>query len=174
MIVETMKAVKWLNLDLEKKSEIENKLAALEVAIRKYTNNNFQNVNIRFTASVENGLINGSHNFIQKGDTIQISKSKVNDGVYTVTNIRDGKIEVGKDLFDAPFNLITKIEYPADIQSGVINLLKWDIQNREKVGIKSETISRHSVTYYDLDMNHELGYPKSLISFLKPYMKARF
>lgn len=66
-------------------------------------------------------------------------------------------------------------EYPPDVKEGVINLLKWEFANRDKVGIKSESISRHSVTYYDQDSNNTvLGYPASLLGFLKPYMKARF
>ena len=66
-------------------------------------------------------------------------------------------------------------EYPADVKMGAINMLKWDFENRAKVGIQSETISRHSVTYYNMDGdNSTMGYPKSLLGFLKPYMRARF
>ena len=66
-------------------------------------------------------------------------------------------------------------EYPMDVKMGVINMLNWDLENRSKVGIQSETISRHSVTYFNMDGdNSVMGYPKSLLGFLKPYMKARF
>lgn len=71
--------------------------------------------------------------------------------------------------------LVTKVEYPMDVQMGVVNMLSWDLSNRDKVGIQSETISRHSVTYFNMDGdNSTIGYPKSLVGFLKPYMKARF
>ena len=71
--------------------------------------------------------------------------------------------------------LITKVVYPFDVQMGIINMLKWDLDNRNKVGIASESISRHSVTYFNMDGdNSSIGYPKSLVGFLKPYMKARF
>lgn len=57
----------------------------------------------------------------------------------------------------------------------VVNMMQWDMENRDKVGIQSETISRHSVTYFNLDGdNSTIGFPKSLIGFLKPYKKARF
>ena len=70
--------------------------------------------------------------------------------------------------------IVTKVEYPIDIKLGVANMLKWDLDNREKVGIQSETISRHSVTYFNMDGdNSTVSYPKSLVGFLKPYMKAR-
>jgi len=67
------------------------------------------------------------------------------------------------------------IEYPADIKLGVINLLKWDMEMREKTGVAAETISRHSVTYQTYDGTNTInGYPASMMGFLKPYMKARF
>ena len=79
------------------------------------------------------------------------------------------------DLIDCQKNLITRVEYPPDVIMGVVNMLKWDLQNRDKVGIQSETISRHSVTYFNMDSDNSImGYPKSLLGFLKPYIKARF
>ena len=156
-------------------NQLQSKVDALEIMIRKMTNNNFQNRNVRFTAQTNtNSRIMNVHPFLKVGDTVQISESGVNDGVYTITDIQKDFIRLDRDLFTTEHNLVTKVEYPKDVILGCLNLLKWDIQNRDKVGVKSETLSRHSVTYYDLDMNHELGYPKSLISFLKPYMKARF
>ena len=66
-------------------------------------------------------------------------------------------------------------EYPPDVKMGVVNMLNWDLSNRDKVGIQSETLSRHSVTYFNMDGdNSTMGYPKSLLGFLKPYMRARF
>lgn len=66
-------------------------------------------------------------------------------------------------------------EYPMDIKMGVINLMKWELENREKAGIQSETISRHTVNYLNLDYyNSAAGFPKSLMGFLHPYRKARF
>jgi hypothetical protein len=62
-----------------------------------------------------------------------------------------------------------------NIKMGVVNLLRWEAVNRDKVGIQSETISRHSVTYADATGENSLmGYPKSMLGFLKPYVKARF
>ena len=81
---------------------------------------------------------------------------------------------VDGDLFDYPLNTVTKVQYPVDIQKGVIDLMLWEKENRSKVGVKSETLSRHSVTYYDQDANNsKMGYPVALLGFLTPYMKAR-
>jgi len=151
------------------------KLKAVETMVRKFTNNNFQNRNIRFRASSADDRLNGSSAYLQAGDTIQISESGVNDGLYRVTGVYDDYITVDSELFAVGSNLVTKVEYPADIKIGVVNLMKWETTNRDKVGVKSETISRHSVTYYDQDStNQVMGYPVSLLGFLRPYMKARF
>lgn len=67
------------------------------------------------------------------------------------------------------------IDYPADVKMGVVNIVKWELKNRAKVGVESESISRHTVTYYKMDKdNTELSYPASMLGFLKPYRKARF
>lgn len=66
-------------------------------------------------------------------------------------------------------------KYPMDVKMGVVNLMKWELNNRDKVGVASESISRHSVTYFDMTGDNSVnGYPKALMGFLKPYMKARF
>ena len=68
-------------------------------------------------------------------------------------------------------------EYPPDVKMGAINALKWDFAMRDKIGISSETISRHSVTYADAAGNSDgnaSGYPLAVIGFLKPYMRGSF
>lgn len=157
---------------------MKQKLDSLELLIRKYTNNNFQNRNIRFTASViEGNYLNNVSPYIRVGDTVQISESEVNDGLYVVDMVKEDRIRVKEDhhLFLTDHNLVTKVEYPADIKMGIINMMKWEIGNRNKVGIKQETLSRHSVTYFDQDANNQvMGFPVSLLGFLEPYKKARF
>lgn len=169
---EVMKRPEFAN---QTESAIADKLKAVELSIRAYTNNNFQNRYVRFHAESLGNCLLGVSDFLKVGDTVQISQSNVNDGLYTVTEISDTFIRVDGDLYQYPDNLVTKIEYPADIKAGVIDLLKWEVKNRQKVGIKSETLSRHSVSYYDQDANNQvMGYPVALLGFLKPYMKARF
>jgi hypothetical protein len=153
---------------------LEMKLTALENLIRKHTHNDFQIREIRSYSEVfQNKVINPPLN-IAVGDTVQISQSLLNNGIYTVTEITDEGITVSGTLLDCTKNLITKVSYPPDVVLGAVNLYKWDLQNRPKVGIQSETIARHSVTYFNMDDdNAVMGYPKSLLGFLKPYMKAR-
>ena len=72
-------------------------------------------------------------------------------------------------------HLTTDGEYPMDVKMGVVNLMKWELSNRDKVGVASESISRHSVTYFNMDGDNSImGYPRSLLGFLKPYKRARF
>ena len=157
-------------------SMLKMKLEALELMIRKYTNNNFQYRNFRTVASISDGrfLFQGAQLF-SPGDTVQISNSSFNDDIYVIEETDDHSFTVDKPVMNDASVLCTKIVYPADIKMGVINMMKWELENRSKVGIQSETISRHSVTYFNMDGdNSMLGYPKSLTGFLRPYMKARF
>ena len=83
-------------------------------------------------------------------------------------------IEVEGELMDESHVLVTKIVYPADVVDCACNLLEWEAKNRQKVGIQSETLSRHSVTYFAQDAgNQVMGYPVSLLGCLKAYRKAR-
>jgi len=114
---------------------------------------------------------------LKVGDTIQISQSEVNDGLYVITEIDEdnGTMTLDKDVFDHQCQLVTKIEYPNAIVQGVINLMKWEVTGRDKVGIQSESISRHSTTYFNMDSSNQvMGYPVSLLGFLKPFQKAKF
>lgn len=155
---------------------LNERLTALESLIRSFTHNNFQVRSIRSQSVVEGGVILSPPEHIAVGDTIQISESLYNDGLYVVDTLTENGMTVtGESLIDCADNLITKVRYPSDLIAGAINMIKWDMTNRDKVGIQSETISRHSVTYYNMDSdNAVMGYPRSLLGFLKPYMRARF
>ena len=161
--------------DPETDQALEAKLQALESVIRAYTNNNFQKRAFRFSCPVINGKLYYTTNLLKVDDTVQISESALNDGLYTVNAIASDTITLNADLYDEDYVLVTKVIYPADVKMGVVNLLKWENANRDKVGIASESLSRKSVTYVNMDgENSLLGYPKSLLGFLTPYMKARF
>lgn len=154
-------------------SSLERKMKAIEKAIRSYTNNNFQNRSVRFYAPSEDNKLLAYSPYLSVGDTLQITQS-INKGLFQITEISDC-IRCGGTLYPCDKNLVTKVEYPEDVIEGCVNLLKWDIENRDKVGVQSETISRHSVTYFNQDASNTLmGYPVALLGFLKPYIKARF
>lgn len=163
----------------EEDQALEAKLQALELAIRAYTNNNFQVRAFRdvAVAKAEHELLFKGKVPFKVGDTLQITESDLMpDALVTVASVSDnGTITVNEDLFDESGVVVTKVKYPLDVKMGVVYLLKWELNSREKVGVSSETISRHSVTYFDMsEGNSSMGYPKALMGFLKPYMKARF
>ena len=174
MIISVEKLKQYITTD-KTETVLEDMLQALELLIRKYTNNKFQKVHIRTSCPVMARKLYTSYPFFKAGDTVEISQSIYNDGLYVVEAVDGEFIILDKDLVDENPVLVTKVEYPMDVQMGVLTMLEWDLKNRKKVGIQSETISRHSVTYFNMDGdNSVMGYPKSLLGFLKPYMKARF
>lgn len=69
-----------------------------------------------------------------------------------------------------------EVDYPVAVKIGAIHLANWEIEGRNKVGVSSETISRHSVSYDSsaFSGSSSKGYPGSLLGFLYPWMKARF
>lgn len=154
---------------------LERKLAAIEIAIRQYTHNNFQNRKIRCECASYNNELKGELSpFFVVGDTIQISESVANNGLYTIKNIENNVITVKENLFNETHNLVTKIEYPIDLIDGAIGVLKWDVFDKDKSNIASETISRHSVTYVQYNESNTInGYPAVLFGFCSKYMKAR-
>ena len=158
---------------------LEAKLQALELLIRAYTNNNFQVRAFRAIAvAVANGrkLMFNSPVPFKVGDTLQISESDfMQDELVTVETVEESSITVSGELSDESGVVVTKVKYPMDVKMGIVNLMKWELNNREKVGVASESISRHSVTYVDqTGENTIMGYPVALMGFLKPYRKARF
>lgn len=170
----SVEGLKKIITTTEPDTVLELKLQALEQAIRKYTNNNFQVRGIRSRGNFENGKLYCDTGKLKVDDTVQITDSDFNLGLITIKEMSDGAITC-ENCFDEEDVLVTKVSYPVDVIMGAVNMIKWDLENRDKVGIQSETISRHSVTYFNMDGdNSTIGYPKSLLGFLKPYMKARF
>lgn len=174
-------------ISLEEVSEIDSSieqedLDAFEQSVRALTNNNFQNHNVRFKnvelAEPDTIKINNTIRGLRKGDTIEINYSDYNDGLYVIEEILEKEIKVENEPFLAEKTsgmIATKVEYPADIKRGIKKLIEYDKKMTGKLGIKSETISRMSTTYYDVNAAENTdGYPASLLSFLNKYEKMRW
>ena len=176
MIISVEKAKSLISFPNWSDEKIEMKLKAVEQTIRAYTNNNFQNRGIRVQADIAAGVFM-SESLIPfaAGDTVQVSESRFNSGLFTVSEVsNDTTFTVEEDTRDEDDVLVTKVEYPADVVACAVNLMEWEVNNRAKVGVQSETLSRHSVTYFNMDgVNNVMGYPASLLGCLKPYRKAR-
>ena len=178
MILTVSELKQYITTD-ETDQMLEAKLQALELLIRAYTNNNFQIRAFRAVAvavAQGNKLMFNSPVPFKVGDTLQITESDfMQDELVTVLTVDDASITVSGELSDESGVVVTRVKYPMDIKMGIVNLMKWELDNREKVGVASESISRHSVTYVDqTGDNTVMGYPVALMGFLKPYRKARF
>lgn len=174
MIISVEDVKKELDLKGWTDEKISRKLKAIEQTVRRYTNNNFQNRNVRIECEVMSQRLYGaSVPSLKVGDTVELSESIFNNGLYVIEEI-DGKfITLDQDLLDESHALVTKIVYPEDVVECAVNLLEWSRKFGGKVGIKSETLSRHSVTYEDSATLYD-GYPVGLLSGLNKYRKARF
>jgi hypothetical protein len=172
MIITVEDLKKRVNCGTATDDLITAKLEAIEAVIRAYTNNNFQQRPVRFAGRSEDFRVYGSPRFFAVGDTVQISGSGVNDGLYVVMVVDGDHLELDKPLMPTQFNLVTKISYPADVIQCAVDLFKWNQTMGDKVGIKSETISRHSVTYED-SATLFMGYPVGILNGLNLHKKAR-
>ena len=157
-------------------------LDAFETSVRKLTNNNFQNTFVRYKnvefVNENTILVRDEIRGLRVGDTVEVNYSHYNDGLFVVDQIDGKQITVqGTPFFEANSGLamVTKVEYPADIKRGIKKLIEYDKAMADKVGIKSETIARMSITYYDVNTAENTdGYPSSLLSFLRKYEKMRW
>jgi hypothetical protein len=176
MIISVEKAKELIDVPENWTAErIQRKLKAIEQTIRAYTNNNFQKRAYRMTADIVGGQFVAAKDVLFRiGDTVEVSESGLNLGLYSVVSVSGHTFTVEEKTTDEGAILVTKVQYPDDVVDCALNLLQWEINNRAKVGIQSETLSRHSVTYFAQDANNQvMGYPVSLLGCLKAYRKAR-
>ena len=173
MIIAVEKLREMVKTDIPD-GELKARLSALETAIRKHTNNHFIVRGTERDGVIREGRIILPDSQFAIGDTIEILADRYRNQPFTVTETSGDVIAVdGLLRFDGEVRAAL-VQYPDDVVMGVVNLMKWDISNREKMGVKSESISRWSVTYYDLESSSLLGYPASLLGFAKSHMRARF
>lgn len=176
MIISVERIKELVDLNGWTDAKIEMKLMAIEQTIRSYTNNNFQQRGIRREADIIGGqFIVDALTPFNVGDTVQVTASDLNEGLYTVASVDDSTFTVEEEVKDEGDVLVTKVKYPDDVLACAVNLMEWEAHNRGKVGIQSETLSRHSVTYFSQDASNQvMGYPASLLGCLKAYKKVRF
>lgn len=160
-------------------------LDSFETTIRSLTNNNFQLTNIRCSNVIisNTGLIEvpeGTTKGLFVGDTVEINHSEYNNGLYVIKSLEIDSITViieNKQVVDEDNTavIVTKVKYPDDVINGVRKLIQYDAKMGDKIGIKSQSVSRVSTTYYDVNSNENIdGYPSSLMSFLNKYRKMRW
>ena len=152
--IEELKTVSELS-DLPN-DQLSTMCEGIEDFIRQYTNNNFTVKNVTFNTPSTNGKLATVSPLFKVGDTVLISNSKYNNGVYLLTDVY-GTLD--KELFDDDNNKVTLVKYPPAIKLGVIKLLQYNAKMDSKMGISSESISRHSVSYTQPSSDSIGGYP---------------
>ena len=164
------------------------KLSALELTIRRYTNNNFINRHVWLDADILGGVfVSDALIPFREGDTIMISHSSMMQGMLCTVNevAGDTTFTVNEEVYDEGNVFAYKVEYPMDVKLGAVNILKWQLRNeaansgdKSQKDIRSETLSRYSVTYAtdatESDLAVDFGVPKKHVAFLTNYLKARF
>lgn len=176
MIISVDELKKRITTDLED-SVLEARLQALELQIRNYTNNRFlKTPYVRINADVLEGLFISDSVPFKVGDTVQVSvgDNAIDCGIYTIKEVLDGGFTVNEDVDDIANTTVSLVHYKADVKNGVVELLDWKLKNSDKIGIQSETISRHSQTFDRGSIDGNFGVPRDLLGFLKPYKKASF
>lgn len=158
-------------------------LDAFEQTIRQITANTFQVKGVRARGIIIAGdTVAFKHDNLTESvienDTLELHGAGVNDGLYTVKSKTESSIVLDRAPRRAgSFSeaILSLVVYPADIRAGVIKLLQYDVKMASKLGVKSETVSRMSTTYYDVNSSESMsGYPSSLLNFVKKYEKMRW
>lgn len=156
-------------------ASVPGRLESIEHKIRACTNNGFQVRRARLEASSSNGTLDATSPHMRPGDTVEVSASGVNDGLYVVTSVGTKYTTLDANLLDVPFNRVTLVRYPPDVVAGAVGMLRYDERMADKRGIASETLSRHSVSYAQPTGDGSIaGYPFDVTAFLKPYMRPWF
>ena len=164
------------HMDTEEDDQtLEDKLRGLELLIRGHTHNHFT---IKHTGRLAD-IVGGTFDLdepagFEPGDTVLVSGVR-NKGLFTIAQTTGTTFTVNEKTYDEIDAYVVKVEYPMDVKMGVVELMKWKADAGEKVGVQSESISRHSVTYSDRTAaNTVKGFPAELMGFLQHYMQAQF
>lgn len=152
-------------------------LDSIEDLVVRVTHNDFADRRHAYVSHITDGVFAGDYtDYIDEGDTVRFYGADVNDkALWVVKTVTEDGITFTDTPKDETEVTVRKVIYPDALKAGVVNLVKYELAYRDSAGLKSETISRHSVTYADPDADGNVGgYPKALTSFLLPYCRARF
>lgn len=159
-------------------------ILAIEVAIRRLTNNRFYRElngkpSVRYKATIKDGeiILNKPPLGLRKGDRIELGNSSYNEELLTIKEIqKDSKrilVEEADDLLDEDGGLfVTLVQYPHDVKNGAKEVLKYKEEMADKTGLKSVSVARVTQTYYDVTANDNVdGVPASVFSFIDKYKR---
>lgn len=156
-------------------------IKAMEMAIISHTNNHFHlpNYSPKIIRVEGQRLYLDEPHILQVGNTVEVVYMPFYDGFYHVTDVGIDWVEV-----DCQWNNITTINadgllyltvFPPDVRAGAKKAWKYQAKADKKIGVKSESISRMSITYDKAESGQTVnGLPAYLFDFLEPYRKMRW
>ena len=150
------------------------RLSAIEAKIRTYSNNHFMVKGTTVAVTIKDGAVICNPGIFRPGQTVELMHTKASDGVYTLICRTNDGFRLAGDLLDGDAGTMTLVRYPQDVVMGAVDMLQYDKSIEGLENVASESISRHSVTYRNPESAASLmGYPMHVISFLKPYRRAK-
>ncbi|WPC08611.1 hypothetical protein [Globicatella sp. PHS-GS-PNBC-21-1553] len=153
---------------------------ALEQKVRALSNNKFHHPHIKnFNLALMEKTITTPEELIgyKVGDRIEIVGTKYNDGLYTVKAVDNHTITVEQEFISETNTkaFVVKIDYPLDVVNGIKQIIIYNKKMASKIGIKSESVARMSVTYHDINKSdNSEGIPSSYWNFIKKYRKLKW
>lgn len=162
------------------KSITQADLDALEQKVRTLTNNKFHHSHIKNhnLALMDNQIITTDELIgFKEGNRIEIVGTKYNDGLYNIIAVDDHTITVNADfiLETNKEAFVVRIDYPVDLANSLKEIIRYQTKMANKTGVKTERVSRTSVTYHDVNSTDNIeGIPSSYWSFIRKYRKIRW
>ena len=155
-------------------------ILAYEQTVRELTNNKFHHEHIKnFNLALTGNQIAVADPLIgyRVGDRIEIVSTKYNDGLYTVKEVQEQVLIIEDEFIEEyePKAFVVKIVYPLDVLNGIKQIINYKHKMIDKVGIKSESIGRMSVSYHDINRTDNVeGIPSAYWSFIQKYRKLKW
>ena len=179
---------------------IDRLIPVIDDDIRQYCNNAFRDSNVYISSGeisfthnstaadvISLDIGTGEDGFAEAqfkdGQTVQVLGSYNNDGFFEVESVASTSLTLysstSRPYYDELVTededvlvTIAKVQYPKALQMVAAQMVNYRLANRD-YGVKSETVSRYSVTYTGaVEMSG--GYPKSLMSGLNKWRNPKF
>ncbi len=154
--------------------ELRDQLDALEFTIRACTRNKFhiRGKDFEGTSTGGKSLLTSSAR-VKVGDRVELVDEFNQPVLAFVEAISPLAVVFDKTLPEGKLKCYP-VAYPPDVVTGVAKMVAYQALRDAKLGIKSETVGRHSVSFgVDSSIEGLAGYPAELTGFLAHYRRAR-
>ena len=141
-------------------------LSAAEELIRAYTGNRFHDRAALFAAEFDGEKLLGGQDLVSPGDTLELMRP-AGAALMEVTKVAEEGVYLSGMPRPALYR-VARVSYPAGVKAAALDLVCW--KRRRLPGVKSETLSRHAVSYGD---NGRFGCPAELLEPLRGWRRLR-